>query len=251
MIDNPDYPYSVFEKITQIESEHFWYTGRRISVRNLMQKRIKFSNNMRFLEIGAGTGAMGTFLQNHFGGYFVVSEASISALINARKRNPELHYVQLDALNIPYKSDFDVVGMFDVVEHLEDDFKVMREIHQALDKKGYVLLTVPQYSWMWSEHDEMSGHKRRYNRKTLRYLMEKSNFEIVFMSSYLFVAFPLMLIARIFKKKEKISEVSGLEISRFMNKILSLTTRFDAWLIKLGISLPYGGSLIAIGKKNA
>jgi len=212
-------------------------------------------SNVKFLEIGGGTGATSAFLKSQMGGNYTVSEVSLEAILNAKRRYPSNNYVQLDARNIPYQDKFNIIGMFDVIEHLEEERQVMEEINKALKKSGYVLISVPQYSWLWSNHDELSGHKRRYTRKQLNDLLAISGFEVIKITSYLAAAFPLMLIARLFRGRKKViqnnkfSEASGMEVSSLVNKFLGILTNLDAFLIKLGLSLPFGGSLIVVGKK--
>lgn len=253
--ENDDYPYEVFKKINELEASHFWYKGRLKSIRNLIIKYVSLGTKAKFLEIGGGTGATSAFLKSQIDGSYTVSEVSLEAILNAKRRYPSNNYVQLDARNIPYQNKFNIIGIFDVIEHLEEEKQVMDEIYKALEKSGYILISVPQYNWLWSNHDELSGHKRRYTRKQLCDLLASSGFEVIKVTSYLTAAFPLMLIARLFRGRKKViqnnnfSEASGMEVPSLLNRFLGILTNLDASLIRLGISLPFGGSLIVVGKK--
>ncbi len=75
--------------------------------------------------------------------------------------------LQFDACAIPYKAEFDVIGAFDVIEHIEEDTAALTQMYQALKPGGGLLITVPQHRFLWSAVDEMSYHKRRYHRNEL------------------------------------------------------------------------------------
>jgi len=90
----------------------------------------------------------------------VGAEQHIAGLRRARERLPEVEFVQLDARNLPYKSEFDAIGAFDVIEHIEEDIEVIRSARAALVKNGILVVTVPQHAWLWSGADEHAHHKR-------------------------------------------------------------------------------------------
>lgn len=250
-----DYPYAVFSRIDFLESKHYWYRGRKQSILNLLVRSRSLIEGNHFLEIGGGTGATSSFLKKEIPGKYLVSEISIEALKNARTRYPENSYVQMDARRIPYQYSFDAVGMFDVLEHINEEETVLSQIYKALKTGGILVLSVPQYQWLWSEHDELSGHKRRYTRGGLRETLMRNRFELIDQSSYLFLAFPLMLIARLIKPKSKLesgshfSEVSGMEVSSVINWLLTIATMMDSLLIRMGFRLPWGGSLLVVARK--
>jgi len=255
--ESEDYPYELFSRVDSFEQRHFWYSGRKKSILNMLLRNNVIDEDLNFFEIGGGTGATSNFLKGNFKGKFLVSEISISAIKNAKLRYPHCEYVQMDARNIPFENLFNFVGMFDVIEHIEEDNLVMSNIHRALTARGFLILSVPQYQWLWSEHDQLSGHKRRYSRSSLESLLRRNGFELLDCSSFLFCAFPLMLAARLKRTKGEevpagnFSEVSGLEVSPILNWVLSKLTSLDSILIRAGFSLPFGGSLIAIAKRSS
>jgi len=250
------YPFEIFARIDELERNHFWYSGRR-SIAALIKRNCSINIGDHFLEIGGGTGANANFLRERLRVNVLVSEISIEAIKNAKKRYPDNTYVQMDARKIPFKESFDIVGIFDVIEHINEDEQVMAQIYRATRPKGLLVISVPQYQWLWSSHDDLSGHKRRYTRKTLTNLISTNGFEIISMTSFLFTAFPLILIARRFKTDKTVvanahlSEVSGLELPAILNRCLLISTWIDCVLIRVGISLRFGGSLLAVCRKNS
>ena len=108
----------------------------------------------------------------------------ISALLSARRpmilavaarglggrgrRVPDAALMRMAARRIPFDGEFDVVGAFDVIEHIEDDRAVLREMHRAAVPGGGILLTVPQHPFLWSEFDRQARHVRRYTAPELR-----------------------------------------------------------------------------------
>jgi 2-polyprenyl-3-methyl-5-hydroxy-6-metoxy-1,4-benzoquinol methylase len=253
--ESDDYPFEVFSRIDELETNHFWYRGRRKSILALLSRYQSHDKYGRCLEIGGGTGANAEFLREQLGLKILVSEISIEAIKNARKKYPGNEYIQMDARDIPFDKSFDMIGMFDVIEHIEEDYLVMAQVNKALCSKGLLAMSVPQYQWLWSSHDELSGHKRRYTRKSLHALVSNGGFEVISMTSFLFTAFPLMLLARRSRgakplaKESQFSDVSGMELPRTLNKILYLFTWADSLLIRSGIRLPFGGSLLVLCRK--
>jgi SAM-dependent methyltransferase len=158
---------------------------------------------------------------------------------------------------MPFENEFDAIGAFDVLEHIEDDVKVIQEVLKSLKKGGLFLISVPQHQWMWSINDDIAYHKRRYSRKELQHKLTKAGFEIVYVSSFVFMLFPAMYISRFFKQRKitvitdkiKIKEMNELQLNPIINTIFGWFMKADFFLIKLGISLPLGGSLIAVAKK--
>jgi SAM-dependent methyltransferase len=96
------------------------------------------------------------------------SEIFSAGLAYAARRLNSAELFQMDARQIPFENEFDVIGAFDVLEHVKDDGVVLQQMHQALCAGGGLLVTVPQHPLLWSHLDEYACHVRRYTRKELR-----------------------------------------------------------------------------------
>ena len=125
-----------------------------------------------------------------------------------------------------------------------------------LKEDGVLILSVPQHMSLWSNLDEIVKHKRRYSRRELLDKLEANGFEIERVTSFIFILFPLMLISRLLDRDRDQSESDqqGLEkrvkFSSFVNATCDIFMRIDEWLIRLGVSLPFGGTLVVVARKR-
>ncbi len=236
-----------FANLYEWEKNNFWFESRNARIIHLAKTYLK--EPFHFLEIGCGTGYVIEGLHQTFKkSTFVGSEYYSEGLEFAQKRNSFLKFIQMDARNIPFNSEFDCIGAFDVIEHIEEDLDVLRQIHKALKSNGYVIITVPQHKFLWSHVDEIAYHKRRYTKYELMEKMKLTGFKVLNINSFTSLLFPLMYVSRLLQKKNANPESEFL-ISSFTNNILKIILRLEFWLVKIGIKFPFGGSLILIGTK--
>jgi SAM-dependent methyltransferase len=257
-LENSDYPAESFKLLFEIEDENFWFVNRNHIIKHLFKKHLGEESN-KVLEIGCGTGYVLKGLYDRFKKYDLYgSEIHLEGIQFAQNRLPNIEFIQLDATHMPFENEFDAIGAFDVLEHIEEDVKVIQEVHNSLKKGGFFIISVPQHQWMWSINDDIAYHKRRYSRKELKNKLINEGFEIVYISSFVFILFPFMYISRFFKQKIELTEITNetilkemneLKLNPLVNSIFGLFMKADVFLIKMGISLPFGGSLIAVAKK--
>jgi SAM-dependent methyltransferase len=250
-----DYPDDGFDLTDKLEETSFWVRSRSRLLKKIIDKYSSQSKKTRFLEIGCGTG---TFIREILtNGKLTItgSEIYLKGLLSAKKKLPDVEFIQFDARYDRLPESFDIIGAFDVLEHIDNDTTALSNIHKMLNEKGYFILTVPQYMFLWSRLDEIIKHKRRYSRRELLSKLEKQGFTICFCSSFLFVLFPLMLISRLRDRgqntveSEKMEFESKVSFPKALNWIFDKFMRIDEFLIEKGVSLPFGGSLLAIAKK--
>jgi hypothetical protein len=127
-------------------------------------------------------------------------------------------------------------------------------IHRSLKKEGLFFISVPQFQWMWSAEDDVAYHKRRYSRRELINKLEVSGFQIIYISSFVFTLFPIMVAQRLLgklntAKNELKDSTQGLNLPAFINRTFYMLMKIDLFLIKKGVSLPWGGSLVVVAKK--
>jgi SAM-dependent methyltransferase len=257
-IENGDYPSDVFKLLFEIEEKNFWFVNRNEIILNLFKKYLGKEAN-KVLEIGSGTGYVLKGLNDIFKKYNLYgSEIHLEGIKFAKNRLPNIEFIQMDATNMPFENEFNAIGAFDVLEHIEDDVKVIQEVHKALKIGGLFIISVPQYQWMWSINDDIAYHKRRYSRKELKEKLTIEGFDIIYISSFVFILFPLMYISRLLKRKKNheitdeiiLREMNELKLNPLINSIFGLFMKVDVFLIKMGISLPFGGSLITVARKK-
>ena len=170
-------------------------------------------------------------------------------------RVPASHRSGLSKLTLAIcrmNSEFDAVGAFDVIEHISEDDVVLANIRRALKRGGVAIVTVPQHKWLWSATDELAMHKRRYTRRELSTKLVAAGLEILSCTSFVTVLLPAMYASRLTKRQRpKVTSESlyELEISRAANTVCSAAMRIDEALVGLGVSLPFGGSLLVAARK--
>lgn len=249
-----DYPKEIYAELAKIEEKHFWFRSRNVVIRLLLEKYLPAIDAGRFLEIGCGTGYVLNMLASMPGLNCAGAEIHLRGATMAKARVPSAEIIQMDATAIPFEDTFDGIGAFDVIEHIEDDEAVLRNVHRALKSGGCFFLTVPQHPFLWSYQDQFAGHKRRYTRSDLMAKLTRNGFSVEYAGSFCCALFPLMLLIRLIKgapaKGANLTEVlAEFRISATLNRLLRTLMRFDEALIRRGASLPFGGSLVAVGRK--
>ena len=191
-----------------------------------------------------GTGAGGVLLEigrRHPALRLVGSELLVRGLHEARRRLPGVELLQLDARRIPFTSEFDVIGAFDVIEHIDDDEAVLGQMRAALVNGGGIVVTVPQHPWLWSAFDEFSGHRRRYTRRELVAKLTAAGFDVVRVTSFTSFLLPLLVASR--QRRRKIDLARELAVPATLNRALLRIGALERAVIHAGASLPLGGSV--------
>jgi SAM-dependent methyltransferase len=248
-----DYPTEFYDRLCHLEESHFWFRARNRIILREFRSRLGHLRHPRVLEIGCGTGYVLQGLAAQSAYQLTGAEVHVAGLRHARRRVPSVEFVQADAGDLPYHAVFDAVGAFDVIEHINEDEQVLKSIHRALKPEGIVFVTVPQHEWLWSAVDEQARHKRRYERKPLIAKLAETGFEAVWVTSFVTALLPLLWASRRTKREGSTSDIdwSELEITRPANAFCSAAMRLDETLIAAGVSLPVGGSLLAVARKSA
>jgi len=233
-----------------LEGGHFWFRARG---KLIVWALKKYASNMTsFLEVGCGTGYVLSQVASAFPQASLLgSEMFLTGLKFASSRLPGVEFVQMDARHIPYIDEFETIGAFDVIEHVEADTDVLQQMYRALKPGGIMLLTVPQHQWLWSQVDEHSCHVRRYNATDLHRKVEEAGFFVVRSTSFVSLLLPAMMLSRCAKKQQRSDtrETAELSIPRVLNMLLGFVMRLEAFLIKAGVSFPIGASRLLVARK--
>lgn len=249
------YPSSGFDATDEVSLESFWVTSRTRLLRREIIKAVGGMPNAKVFEIGCGVGTFLHSLSSEPAIQLLGSEISLRGLRSAKAQCPTVEFIQMDAAAIPFVSEFDVIGAFDVIEHIDDDMMVLRGIHKALKPKGRLVLTVPQHEFMWSSIDEFVHHRRRYGREKLVSKIVSAGFQVDYVTSFVFMLFPLMLVSRLFDRTRKMKPTAAdfnkqVRFNPFVNRIFSWLMRIDEFMIACRYSLPWGGTLLVVAKKG-
>lgn len=240
-----------FNELARLEAENFWFRARNDLILWMIQQYCAdFSN---YLEIGCGTGFVLSGIADRYPDrHYTGSEVFLSGLQFAVDRLPAANFIQMDARKIPFEKEFDLIGAFDVIEHIAEDSTVLAQLYNTLTPGGHVLITVPQHDWLWSATDEYACHERRYSAQALHQKVTDSGFTIIKSTSFVSVLLPLMLLSRIKQKdinNDEFDPTAELRLSPVLNQILYRLMQAERQVIKTGINLPIGGSRLLIAQK--
>lgn len=241
-----------FRELANLEKGNFWFEARNNLIIWAIQNYFPYAKN--FLEIGCGTGVVLSNIKETFPSVLCYgSEIYTEGLEYAKKRIKDDVFFQMDARDIPFEDEFDLIGAFDVLEHIVEDETVLSNICKALKNNGGIILTVPQHPFLWSSFDEGSKHVRRYTRKDITEKLEKCGFKIVRTTSFVAFLLPFMFLSRLVKKtadNKKCDIVNDLAINSFLNSIFYKIMSVERLLISSGINFPLGGSLLLVAHKQ-
>jgi SAM-dependent methyltransferase len=239
-----------FAHLANLETNYFWFRARNQLIIWALKRH--FPNAKNFFEIGCGTGFVLSGLRQKFPMLHLVgSEAFSEGLTFAQKRLPTVTFLQMDARWMPFECEFDVIGAFDVLEHIEEDQVVLEQMFQTAKPGGGIILTVPQHQFLWSVVDEYSFHKRRYSRRELMRKVKQVGFEVKLVTSFVTFLLPLMLTSRLKRDRtrDNFDLLAEYKIGSCLNQLLEKILGLERIFIKLGASLPLGGSLLMVAKR--
>jgi SAM-dependent methyltransferase len=248
---NDGFEPEAFAALAAVEAESFWFEGRNRLLWWALGRYFPAASN--FLEVGCGTGfVLGGLRQAAPRLRLFGSEVYFEGLAFARRRVPEATLFQMDARRIPFRDEFDVVGAFDVLEHVEDDRRVLAEMFAACRPGGGLILTVPQHRFLWSAFDEYAQHKRRYSRRELAGKVVAVGFQLLYLGSFCSLLLPVMLLSRLRHRRlvEGYDPVAELKLNPVVNGLFRRALDVERGLIRAGVRFPWGGSLLAVAKKG-
>lgn len=254
------YDAAFYQPLLQAEEKHFWFRIRnQIIAYFVAELEKKLPADYRALEIGSGNGNTLRVLQETSKASLLIgSDLFHEGLQIARHRltTPKSPLVQADVAHLPFEANFDVVFLFDVLEHIEDQTAILRNIHQILKPQGYLFLTVPADPDLWSYFDEASRHVRRYTYKSLKLTLEANGFNPIDMSAFMNRTHWLLKLRRKFGQAEQSDKTAAdlaleeLSIPAWQNAVLYRYLSGEVKRLKEGARYQLGSSLLAIAQKR-
>jgi len=259
-----EYDPTCYASLAVAEERHFWFHARNRLIATLAGQVVRsFPPGYRVLEVGCGTGNVLRALKDACrGGTVIGMDLFEDGLRHARARLPETALVQGDVLHPPFSQRFELIGMFDVLEHLDDDLRVLSSIRDLLADRGTLMLTVPAGRELWSYADVIAKHVRRYDMADLKAKLRRAGLEVHYISPFMASLYPVLWAGRraaSFRDRraaddpDRSKELFDQELQ--INPVLG--TAFG-WAVKQELRwlrrrrrLPFGTSLVAIASRGS
>jgi SAM-dependent methyltransferase len=228
------------------EDRHWWYRGRRTVLEGVLGG-LDLPAGTRILDAGCGSGRNMIELARY--GAVTGVELSETSVALARERQCG-EVVAGSVLEMPFPDhSFELAVSLDVIEHLEDDLTALREMRRTVAPGGALLVTVPAYQWLWSGHDEINHHHRRYTRRSLQHVAEQAGWRQARTTYFNSLLLPAAIVLRVLDRVSPKTTESSLDLwvpPEPLNWVLERPLALEAAMIKRGGRIPAGLSLLAV-----
>lgn len=242
---------SYFDELAPLEAGSFWFRGRNRLIVWALAKY--FPTACDLLEVGCGTGFVLAGIRAARPTMRLAgSDVFTRGLSFARRRVPDATLFQMDARALPYAEQFDVIGAFDVLEHIDEDEEVLAQLYQGCRPGGGILVTVPQHMSLWSKNDEAARHRRRYSQPELVRKVSAAGFRVLHATSFVTLPLPLMVASRLRarRSREHHDPLAELKLPKALDAALAAALAVERAAIRGGVSLPAGGSLLLAARRE-
>lgn len=248
------YPASAFADLRRLEEGSFWFRSRNIILLGILQRFVA-GTVTRYAEVGCGTGFVLAAVARRFPAWNVEGfDIHSEAVVFSQQRAPRARVRQADLHALPEVESYDAIGVYDVLEHLDDDLAALCALRHALRPRGHLLLTVPQHPGLWSPYDDAARHRRRYRRAEMCQRLAEAGFEVLFLSSFVSTLLPVLWMRRLQLRRLNPSEAAkatraDLTPRPWVNWLGLMAMWPDVAATQLGLQVPFGGSLLAVARK--
>jgi SAM-dependent methyltransferase len=252
------YDPAFFDRLARIEDLHFWFRARNRLIFKLAKKiTSQLEPGHLVLEVGCGTGNVLRVLREASPqGVVIGLELWLDGLRHAQRRSPGL-LVQGDVRDFPFGKPFHLIGMFDVLEHVQEERETLASVWKSLVPGGTLLLTVPAHRFLWSYFDEAAHHCRRYSVQEIRERLTEAGFRVEYASQFMATTFPLIWMVR------KVRGLRGradsgtnraqandeFRLIPILNGVLTALLSLEADWLASGHRLVVGTSLVVVARK--
>jgi|SRR3989344_5376244 len=219
----------------------WWYKGRALAIHATLMRARVATPVESILDFGAGFGGMYAELARLSLQIDAFEPDADARAVAAQNGYTSTYTTAEEALSKQYG----LVGLFDVIEHIKDDKTFLRSLHKALMPGGLLAVTVPAYQFLWSEHDVMHQHFRRYSKRLLRNLLSDAGYEIIAISYWNTLLFIPAAVVRLLGY----SGSSALTVSGFVNALFLFVVTIESKILRF-CQLPFGVSLVVVARKR-
>lgn len=242
---------SYYRLYYQLERNHWWFVVRSSLIRQCLDIHLSGKKNLHILNVGTATGATSKMLESY--GEVVSSEYDHETCVFLREELG-MEVTEASVTELPFEDEtFDLVCAFDVIEHVEDDNRAVQEMKRVCKKGGYLAITVPADMALWSQHDVINHHFRRYELKGIQTLVRKAELRMVYESYFNTLLYPPVLLVRKCKKafgsKEKPVSDFDIKLPEWINAAFKQVFSLEKlWFGRK--KMPFGVSILWLGKKE-
>ncbi len=241
------------------EDRHFWFRARNGVLEALVRSEIAdLAPGYRVLEVGCGTGYVLRMLNRVCAGGVVLGMDLFIEGLQLSQQRSAAKLVQGRIEHPPFQQQFDLIGLFDTLEHVEDDATVLRHLRNMLAERGKLLITVPAYQALWSDFDVESHHCRRYEPSVLERRLIDAGFVVEYLTPFMATLYPLARVGRFVSdalRKGRSANGDGasavrdqLRVRPGVNEVLTFLLAQEARLVAKRRRLPVGTSLLALAR---
>ncbi len=238
-----------YGEMYKLESFYWWFVARRHLLEGLVREIVVGLARRTILDVGCGTGINFSVLAKY--GDTFSSDASEEAL-NFSKSRGIAGLVRAHVESLPFAdATFDLVTALDMLEHVDDDLGALDELLRVTTEGGVLIITVPAYGFLWSEHDEALHHRRRYAASELRNKLTNAGFVVDRITYYItFLFFPILFMrfAQSLSKKSIHAKTSHVILPAWLNSLLIAILGFERFLLRW-MNFPFGVSLVCLARK--
>lgn len=237
--------------LLEAEESHYWFRARRRILGDVIRS-LPLPASPRILDVGCGGGRFLLDLAQ-VGVVSAIEPLPASYEVAQARGVADVRRVGIDA--IPFEPhSFDLLTCLDVVEHISDDIAAFRAMRDMARPGGHLVVTVPAYNWLWSDHDRINHHFRRYNRRSLAATAAKGGWQPVRWTYFNASLLPPAIVVRSIERARRQRVASERVLVRtppLANRLLHQPLRVEAALLRAGVRLPAGLSLLGVFRTDA
>lgn len=238
-----------YVEMSETESNHWWFAGRRTILESII-KNLNIPENAQILEVGCGTGGNLMMLKKYGDVSAIEMDAKARSIAQAKaSSNIDIRYGCCPS-EVPFVNEkqFDLICMFDVLEHIDKDVDTLSVLRSMLKPGGRLLITVPAYQWLFGYHDEFLHHKRRYSYSAIKNKVDKAGYSLERFSFFNTFLFPVVAVVRIKEKLLRLNSYTGTKTPpKAINILLKLIFTTEKYILKF-INMPFGVSIFCLIK---
>ena len=236
----------VYDRMAAHDSTHWWYRARRDILADYLTRYAALPDNARILEIGCGTGHNLPMLSG-FGTVEAIEIDPAARAIASQRLGRPVGDAPLPALPGIERQAYDLIAVLDVVEHIEDDVGALAAMRDCLKPGGKILIAVPAHRWMWSAHDTVNHHHRRYSKRTLKAAIAAAGLHPRKFTYFNSLLFPLAAAARVAGRLTGRDDSDDSPPAKPLNAVFETIFRLERHAIGR-VPMPPGVSIVTLAE---